>query len=97
MVGEGIDKGCTSSLTTLRRFIDYLPENMAIFVRIMQIDIPKLVKKTIHSINSGIVYQRPILVGALLDSNLSKEDKSFDRIYAESLALLGAGTETTAW
>lgn len=84
-------------LTNLHRFIDYLPEDTARFIRTMQIDIPKMVIKTTEDLKAGIVYPRPIFVKALMDSSLSKEEKSPERIYAEVLGILGAGTETTAW
>lgn len=84
-------------LTNLHRFIDYLPEDTARFIRTMQIDIPERVIKTTEDLKAGIVYPRPIFVKALMDSSLSKEEKSPKRIYAEVLGILGAGTETTAW
>lgn len=84
-------------LTFLHRFLDYLPAETAEFVRTMQIDVPNMVKKTTEDLKAGVVYPRPIFVKALMDSNLSKEEKSPDRIYAEVLGILGAGTETTAW
>ncbi|KAI3399785.1 hypothetical protein diail_5581 [Diaporthe ilicicola] len=61
-------------------FIDYLPDDMALFIRTIQIDIPKMVMRTVDKLNSGIVYKRPILVAALLDSNMSEEDKSPERM-----------------
>ena len=63
----------------------------------MQIDVPNLVAKTLENLKAGAVYPRPILVRALLESNLSQEDKTPDRMSAEALGILGAGTETTAW
>ncbi|KAJ0122769.1 trichodiene oxygenase [Diaporthe amygdali] len=78
-------------------FIDYLPPDIALFVQTMQVDIPKLVTKTINNLNAGIVYPRPVLVGALIGSSLSEEEKAPERISAETLSILGAGTETTAW
>lgn len=63
----------------------------------MRVDIPKMVEKTTEDLKAGIAYPRPIFVKALLDSNLSEEEKSPDRISAEVLGVLGAGTETTAW
>lgn len=63
----------------------------------MRVDIPQMVEKTTEDLKAGIVYPRPIFVKALLDSNLSEEEKSTDRISAEVLGILGAGTETTAW
>lgn len=84
-------------LTVVHRFLDYLPAETAEFVRTMQIDLPNMVTKTTEDLKAGVVYPRPIFVKALLDSNLSKEEKSPDRIYAEVLGILGAGTETTAW
>lgn len=86
-----------SLLTIIHRFIDYLPPDIALFVQTMQVDIPKLVTKTINNLNAGIVYPRPVLVGALIGSSLSEEEKAPERISAETLSILGAGTETTAW
>lgn len=63
----------------------------------MQIDVPKLVARTLEDLKSGAVFPRPILVKALMDSNLPQEDKTPDRMSAEALGILGAGTETTAW
>lgn len=84
-------------LTNLPRFLEYLPDETALFIRTMQVDVPKLVTKTTEDLKAGVDYPRPIFVKALLESNLSKEDKAPDRMYAEVLGLLGAGTETTAW
>lgn len=78
-------------------FLEYLPDDTALFIRTMQIDVPNLVTKTTEDLKAGVDYPRPIFVKALLESNLSKEDKTPDRMYAEVLGLLGAGTETTAW
>lgn len=87
----------TFLLTDLPRFLEYLPDDTALFIRTMQVDLPKLVTKTTEDVKAGVDYPRPIFVKALLESNLSKEDKAPDRMYAEVLGLLGAGTETTAW
>lgn len=87
----------TFLLTDMPRFLEYLPEDTALFIRTMQVDLPKLVTKTTEDVKAGVDYPRPIFVKALLESNLSKEDKAPDRMYAEVLGLLGAGTETTAW
>lgn len=78
-------------------FLNYLPEETALFVRTMQIDVPNRVAKTIGNLKAGAVYPRPNLVQALLDSNLTQEDKRPERMSAEALGILGAGTETTAW
>lgn len=77
--------------------MDYLPDDTAQYVRTLQIDIPNLVTKTTEDLKAGVAPSRPIFVKALMDSDLSKEDKTPDRIYAEVLGILGAGTETTAW
>lgn len=71
--------------------VDYLPQDMALFVRTMQIDIPNRVRETAEARKAGIVYERPTIVGALLDSELSDEDKAPSRIAEEALAVVGAG------
>jgi cytochrome P450 len=79
------------------RFVDMLPEETALLVRTMQIDIPDKVKKAIDDWHAGIVYERPTIVGAIMESDLSAEEKKPERVADDALAVVGAGTETTAW
>lgn len=60
----------------------------------MQIDIPDQVNKTVDGQKAGIVYERPTILGAILDSELSPEDKTPPRIADEALAVVGAGVST---
>ncbi|KAF3024908.1 hypothetical protein E8E14_012819 [Neopestalotiopsis sp. 37M] len=78
-------------------FVDMLPEETALLVRTMQIDIPDKVKKAIDDWHAGIVYERPTIVGAIMESDLSAEEKKPERVADDALAVVGAGTETTAW
>ncbi|KKY29405.1 putative trichodiene oxygenase [Diaporthe ampelina] len=61
-------------------FLDYLPDQTALFIRTMQIEVPNLVTKATENLKAGVVYERPIFVQAMLESSLSKEDKSPDRM-----------------
>lgn len=63
----------------------------------MQIDIPNKVKKATDDWNAGIVYEQPTIVGAIMESDLSAEEKKPERVAHDALAVVGAGTETTAW
>lgn len=63
----------------------------------MQIDIPNKVKKATDDWNAGIVYEQPTIVGAIMESDLSTEEKKPERVAHDALAVVGAGTETTAW
>lgn len=63
----------------------------------MQIDIPDQVQKTTERRKAGIVYERPTVIEALLDSELSPEDKTPPRIADEALAVVGAGVSTSPY
>lgn len=63
----------------------------------MQIDIPNKVKKTTDDWNNGVIYERPTIVEAVMESDLSAEEKRPEMVAHEALAVVGAGTETTAW
>ncbi|KAK6218825.1 hypothetical protein LQW54_002751 [Pestalotiopsis sp. IQ-011] len=78
-------------------FLDKLPEETALLVRLMQMDIPNKVKKATDDWNAGIVYEQPTIVGAIVESDLSAEEKKPERVAHDALAVVGAGTETTAW
>lgn len=76
---------------TTHRLVDYLPEDISLFVRTMQIDIPDRVRKATEARKAGIIYERPTIIGAMLDSELTPEDKAPARIADEALAVVGAG------
>lgn len=60
----------------------------------MQIDLPRLVKKALDDKNAGITYERPTVVGAIIDSELSAADKEPSRVAEEAFAIVGAGVRT---
>lgn len=79
--------------------VDYLPEDIAIFVRAMQIDLPAQINKTRADVEAGLIQndKRPTIFGSLfLDDELRSKEKGTRRLAAEGFAIVGAGTETTA-
>ena len=80
-------------------FVDYLPEDVALFVRTMQIDIPASINQTRENMEAGLIRsdKRPTIFGSLLiEEELHSTEKGTKRLAAECFAILGAGTETTA-
>lgn len=75
----------------MTRFVDYLPTDAALLVRTMQIDIPNRVKKTIDDKSAGITYERPTIVGAIIESELSEAEKKPSRVSDDALAVMAAG------
>jgi cytochrome P450 len=78
-------------------FVDYLPKDIALMVKTLQIDMPAKVRKAKADIDAGITYDRPTIFASLLQSDLDVLDKEPQRLSAEAQAVLGAGTETTSW
>ncbi|KAF7556968.1 hypothetical protein G7Z17_g1037 [Cylindrodendrum hubeiense] len=88
----------TKSFTVLGRlFINYLPENVALFIRTLRIDLPNKINKIKSDMAAGIRYERPTVFGSLLESDLELSEKNTTRLTAEASAVVGAGTETTSW
>ncbi|KAH6974432.1 cytochrome P450 [Ilyonectria sp. MPI-CAGE-AT-0026] len=88
----------TKSLTVLGEWlVDYLPENVALLIRTLKIDIPNKVKKTKSELDAGIRHERPTVFGSLLESDLELLEKQPRRLADEATAVVGAGTETTSW
>lgn len=79
------------------RFVNYLPEEIALFIQTVKFDIPAKVKKTKADLDAGIRYDRPTVFGSLLESELPEEEKRTRRLSDEAGAVVGAGTETTSW
>ncbi|EHA47697.1 trichodiene oxygenase [Pyricularia oryzae 70-15] len=79
--------------------INYLPTDVALLIKTMQIEMPGRVQKTKAEIESGmsLQYKRPTVFGSLLESDLPEEEKSGARLTDEAGAVVGAGTETTSW
>ena len=77
--------------------VDYMPKDVAMFVRTIQIDMPARVRKAKEDIDAGIQYDRPTIFESLLKSDLGLLEKEPQRLADEAAAVLGAGTETTSW
>ncbi|KAI4687804.1 uncharacterized protein J4E88_003395 [Alternaria novae-zelandiae] len=78
-------------------FIDYLPKDIALMVKTLQVDLPNRVLKAKADLDAGITYDRPTIFASLLQSDLGAGDKGVVRLVHEAQAVLGAGTETTSW
>ncbi|KAG9186648.1 hypothetical protein G6011_09756 [Alternaria panax] len=78
-------------------FVDYLPKDIALMVKTLQIDLPAKVRKAKEDLDAGITYDRPTIFASLLQSDLEVLDKEPQRLSEEAQAVLGAGTETTSW
>ncbi|KAF1849264.1 cytochrome P450 [Cucurbitaria berberidis CBS 394.84] len=78
-------------------FVDYVPKDIALLIRTLQIDLPAKVIKAKADIDAGITYDRPTIFASLLQSELELSDKETHRLADEAAAVVGAGTETTSW
>ena len=79
--------------------MDYLPEDVALFVRTLQIEIPASINQTRENVEAGLIRseKRLTIFGSLLlEEELQSTEKGTKRLAAEGFAILGAGTETTA-
>lgn len=79
--------------------VDYLPEDVRLFVQTMQVDLPAQINKTRADVEAGLIStsKRPTIFGSLfLDEELQSKEKGTKRLSAEGFAVVGAGTETTA-
>ncbi|KAF2852137.1 cytochrome P450 [Plenodomus tracheiphilus IPT5] len=77
--------------------VDYMPKDVALLVRTLQIDLPNRVLKAKADMDAGIHYNRPNIFGSLLRSDLDLLEKEPQRLADEAAAVVGAGTETTSW
>lgn len=79
--------------------VDYLPEDVALFVRTMQIELPAQVDKTREAFEAGLLSvkdRRTIFAEIFVDESMISKEKSTYRLAVEGFAVVGAGTETTA-
>lgn len=80
-------------------FLDYLPADLALMVRTMQIDLPEQIEKTRDLVDSGMLSmhdRHTIFAEILTDGAMESKEKETDRLAVEAFAVMGAGTETTA-
>ncbi|RYP72823.1 hypothetical protein DL771_004007 [Monosporascus sp. 5C6A] len=87
----------TSVVKASSWFIKYMPEDMALLVQNLMISIPNQIKKAQADMDAGVIHDRPTVFETLLSSDLPPQEKTLDRLTDEAAAILGAGTETTAW
>ncbi|KAI0839693.1 cytochrome P450 [Hypoxylon sp. FL0890] len=76
-------------------FLDYFPEDIALLIRTLNVDMPHMIQTVQAEIDSGIVRERPNIFDSIL--RLAPEQKKLLNLPEEAAALLGAGTETTSW
>ncbi|KAH7398962.1 cytochrome P450 [Phaeosphaeria sp. MPI-PUGE-AT-0046c] len=77
--------------------VDYVPVDIAMFIRTLQIELPARVHQAKADLDAGITYERPTIFASLLQSDLQILDKEPQRLADEAAAVIGAGTETTSW
>jgi cytochrome P450 len=78
-------------------FVDYLPKDIALMIRTLQIDLPERVQKVKANIDANVILERPNIFDTLLRSDLDVLDKEPQRLTDEAGAVVAAGTETTSW
>lgn len=78
-------------------FVDYLPKDIALMIRTLQIDLPSRVRNVKSSIDADVHPDRPNIFDSLLRSDLDALDKEPQRLTDEAAAVVSAGTETTSW
>ncbi|KAL5118194.1 hypothetical protein ACEQ8H_003866 [Pleosporales sp. CAS-2024a] len=86
-----------SSASLGKYLVDYMPADVALMVKTLQIDMPARVRKAKADMDAGITYDRPTIFASLLRSDLELLDKNPQRLADEAVAVIGAGTETTSW
>ncbi|KAF2829888.1 cytochrome P450 [Ophiobolus disseminans] len=77
--------------------VDYMPADVALMVKTLQVDMPSRVRQAQADLDNGIVYERPTIFGELLKSDLEVLEKEPQRLADEAAAVIGAGTETGSW
>lgn len=80
-------------------FLNYLPADLALMIKTMQIDLPEQIEKTRDLVDSGMLSTRDrhtIFGEILTDESMAVKEKGTDRLAMEAFAIMGAGTETTA-
>ncbi|XXG95502.1 hypothetical protein Hte_001766 [Hypoxylon texense] len=74
--------------------VDYLPKDLSLMIRTLNIEFPNKIKKTTQEIDDGVFRDRPTIFSSLLSD--PKRKKEVDLV-DEAGIILGAGTETTSW
>jgi hypothetical protein len=77
--------------------VDYMPKDIALLVRTLQIEMPAKVRKSKADADAGITFDRPTIFASLLQSDLGVLDREPQRLADEAQAVVGAATETTSW
>ncbi|KAK7952551.1 cytochrome P450 [Apiospora aurea] len=77
--------------------VDYLPEDVGLVVRNLQIDLPKKIDAMKADLNTDKVPERPTIFAPMLESTLPEREQGTSRLAKEAFAVLSAGTETTSW
>ena len=85
------------SVALAKPLLKYLPHDIALMVKTLQIDMPAQVLKAKKDLDDGITYGRPTIFASLLSSDLELLDKEPQRLADEAAAVVAAGTETTSW
>ena len=80
-----------------KHFVAYLPPDVALMIRTLQIEIPSKVHKVKKDLDAGVVHEKPTIFADLLQSDLVESEKKPERLADEAIAIVGAGTETTSW
>ncbi|KAI1099223.1 cytochrome P450 [Jackrogersella minutella] len=75
--------------------LNYLPEDMALLIRVLKIDMPNKIEAIQADIDSGVTRDRPTIFDSLLQ--LEPQQKELLSLSDEAAGLVGAGTETTSW
>ncbi|KAF2438309.1 cytochrome P450 [Karstenula rhodostoma CBS 690.94] len=78
-------------------FVDYLPKDIALMIRTLQIDLPGRIRNVKSNIDADVHLDRPNIFDSLLRSDLNALDKEPQRLTDEAGAVAAAGTETTSW
>jgi hypothetical protein len=82
-----------SSVGLAKPLISYLPPDIAMLVRFLQVDMPNKVLKTKADMLAGINYDRPTIFASLLQADF---DRDTQELTDEACAVVNAGTETVS-
>ncbi|KAI5862571.1 cytochrome P450 [Durotheca rogersii] len=76
-------------------FSNYLPKDVALFIRTLNVDIPAQIKHA--GAEKAATDAQLTVFGELLASDLPPHEKSLRRLTDEAASVLGGGTETGSW
>jgi len=77
--------------------VDWMPTDIALMIRMLQIDMPARVRQAKADLDAGVTYERPTIFGELMKSDLELLEKEPQRLADEAVAVVRAGTETGSW